>query len=136
MEEHLDKIDFIMPCPVQECVERNILFKWNHKKCGQLLSLDKDGKVRCDKCKTCSNIIDFKFSCDEHEDKEPSSIGFCRALTVLAQVAVDPSHQMLVAEVTGKVLKQFMEKDANLDDYVQELEGKCKDYCAKGVLSE
>ena len=139
MEGPLNRIELVMPCPVQECIEENEqLYQWKHKKCKQVLYLDREGQIICDKCKLNANLIDFKFNCKvgHKDDVEPTSIGLCKAFTFLAQIHVEPMVQVFVAEVTGKVLQQFMIKDENADEYVEKLKEKCKDYYAEGFIVE
>ena len=63
----IDEIDFIFPCPVDECINSNKLYKWFHHSCGGTLKLSSKGTVRCCKCRAIRRFMDWPFNCGNHE---------------------------------------------------------------------
>ena len=105
----LTEIDFISPCPVQDCVNKNKFYRWTHNQCGgRRLSLNDEGMLRCLKCGKKGKFVDFRFNCGDHNYKECSAQGAAHSVAVMAQTSVEKSQQRFIAKVTKVIMNQFM----------------------------
>ena len=110
MEEELTEIDFISPCPVDQCRNKNKSYRWIHNQCGGRLKLDDKGWLRCLKC-CLTGPFGGKFDCGDHDYKEYSTQGIVHALTVMAHQAVEKSQQRFIAKTTPAILKQLWDEE-------------------------
>ena len=62
LKEEITEFELISPCPVQECLTKDKLYKWTHKKCGETLTLDAKGMVNCHKCGKQVKYVDWPFN--------------------------------------------------------------------------
>ena len=102
------EIDFISPCPVQDCINKRKLYHWTHSNCGGYEKLTNEGKIRCVKCGMTFLFIDQKFQCENHSFKQASVQGAAYALSVMAQLSVKPEEQAFIALLMSKVGVQFL----------------------------
>ena len=110
MSEQLTEIDFISPCPVQQCVNKAKTYRWIHSECGGREKLNEQGILRCLKCSTKGEFVDWKFDCGEHDYEEVSAQGVAHALAVMAQLAVDQSQQNFIAKTAKAIMGQILGK--------------------------
>ena len=108
MTEEITEIDFISPCPVQECVNKNRMYKWTHNQCGGRLKLNDEGMVRCLKCGTKEEFIDFRLNCGDHDYEDCSAQGIAHALAIMGLVAKEESRQKFVKRVADAIMKQIL----------------------------
>ena len=107
----LTEIDFISPCPVQDCVNKNKCYRWTHNKCGGRLKLNDKGILRCLNCRTQGLFVDWPFNCGDHNDKRCLARGFAHAFGIIPQLADgDEKKQLFIKEVTIIVMKQILEQ--------------------------
>jgi hypothetical protein len=85
------EIDFISPCPVDQCKNKNKIYRWTHNQCGGKLSLNNEGMLRCLKCGKKEELVDSRFNCGDHDYEECSAQGVAHALGVMAQQAGERS---------------------------------------------
>ena len=109
-DQQITEIDFISPCPVQECVNKNKSYRWIHSDCGGREKLNDEGNLRCLKCATKGKFVDWKFNCGDHDYKEVSAQGVSHALAVMAQLAVEKSQQRFIAKTAQAIMKQILEQ--------------------------
>lgn len=110
----ISEIDFVSPCPVEECKNKNTSYKWSHYNCGGREKITNEGKIYCLKCGTDGLFTDWEFNCGAHDFKEASAQGFCHALSVMAQL--DTKNQMFIVSLMGKVGEQFEKKYKKSND--------------------
>ena len=106
----ITEIDFVAPCPVQECINKDKSIRWTHYKCGGYEKITNEGKIRCIRCGTSGLFVDWKFQCENHSFKESSAQGICYALSIMAQLSIKPEEQTFIALLMGKVGEQFLKK--------------------------
>ena len=106
----IDEIDFISPCPVDQCKNKNKMYRWLHNNCGGREKLNSEGHLRCLKCSKKGPFVDWLFDCGEHEYREVSAQGIAHALGVMAQIAVEESEQAFIATTTIKLMQQMQER--------------------------
>ena len=95
-KEQIKEIYFISPCPVQDCVNKNKMYRWTHVKCGGgRLSLNDEGMLRCLKCGKKGKFIDFRFNCGDHDSKECSAQGVSHALSIMDPRAEEESRKKI-----------------------------------------
>ena len=110
-KQKITEIDFIAPCPVQDCIDKNKCYKWIHTKCKGRLKLNDKGMLRCINCGTQEPFVNWPFNCGDHEDKECSARGFAHAFGIIPQLADgDEKKQLFIKEVTIIVMKQILEQ--------------------------
>ena len=108
----LTEIDFISPCPVQECINKNDPITWVHVVCGQgKMKLTDQGQLRCINCNRKGTFIDWKFDCGDHDYKEASRQGIAHALAIMAQLVGGENEQVFIATVTQCIMRQFLNED-------------------------
>ena len=108
MSEDLVEIDFISPCPVEKCKNKNKMYRWLHVNCSGREKLSSEGEIRCLECKTHGPFVDWLFDCGEHDYKEVSAQGVAHALGIMAQIAVAPEEQLFIAKTTGNIMKDMV----------------------------
>jgi hypothetical protein len=104
MTEIITEVDFISPCPVQQCVNKQKSYRWIHTDCGGREKLNDEGNLRCLKCGKVGPFIDWKFNCGDHDYEKASAQGIAHALAVMAQIAVDKSQQKFIAKTTAAIM--------------------------------
>ena len=101
----ISEIDFVSPCPVEECINNTTSHRWSHHNCGGLERITNQGKIYCLKCGTDGLFTDWEFNCGAHDFKEASAQGVCHALSIMAQL--DTKNQLFIVSLMGKVGEQF-----------------------------
>lgn len=81
----MSEVKLFSQCPVQspDCFPG--CFYWKHSKDNGEMWVSCDGYLRCDKCFTKGNIIDWLFDCGNHGYLKASAQGLCLAMVVLLQ---------------------------------------------------
>jgi hypothetical protein len=74
--QEITEVDFIAPCPVQDCINKNKWHKWLDDKCGGRLKLNDKGMLRCLNCGIQGPFVDWPFNYGERDDKKCSARGF------------------------------------------------------------
>ena len=108
MEEQLTEIDFTSPCPVQECIHKDKIYKWTHNQCGGRLKLNNEGMLRCLKCGKKEKLIDFKFNCGDHNYNKCSKQGIAHSFSLMSQIVGEREVMLLCVSITA-IMKQFMD---------------------------
>ena len=104
-KEEVSEFDLISPCPVQECVTKNTMYKWTHKKCGGQLKLNTKGMVRCHECGTQVKYVDWPFNCGAHNGKKTCSlVGASHALEVASQLEANKNHKELIKKALQVII--------------------------------
>ena len=111
--------DFDAPCPVQECLNKNKCHIWTHSTCGEKLKLNDEGMIRCPKCETQEQFVDWEFKCGDHDYKECSSQGVAHCLAGMAQVALNREEQQYIARTTGAIMGSIIERQKKEGDLVK-----------------
>jgi hypothetical protein len=106
----IDEVDFISPCPVQDCINKSKSYRWVHSDCGGYEKITNEGAIRCVRCGTSGLFVDWKFRCENHSFKEASAQGVAYALSVMAQLSVRLEEQAFIALLMAKVGMQFLKK--------------------------
>ena len=107
----LEEIDFISPCPVQQCINKNEPITWVHV-CGQgKMKLTEKGELRCINCQTQGLFIDWRFDCGDHDYEKASKQGIAHALAIMAQLVGGENEQLFIATVTHCIMRQFLNED-------------------------
>ena len=101
------EVDFISPCPVEKCRNKNKNYRWVHYNCDGREKLNDLGFIRCLKCGGKAPYIDWKFNCGEHDFEEGSTQGIIHALVVMAQLSVEKEHALFIAKTTQEIMKQY-----------------------------
>ena len=101
----ISEIDFKSPCPVEECKNNSIVYKWTHHNCGGYEKITNQGIIYCCKCAKRGPLTGWRFKCDAHDFKYASAQGFCHAISVMAQL--DTKNQPFIAMLMVKVGEQF-----------------------------
>lgn len=104
-------IDFISPCPVQDCINNTKAYHWTHANCGGYEKITNEGEIRCLRCGTSGLFVDWQFQCQKHSFKDASAQGIAHALSIMAQLAVNPEEQLFIALLMSKVGQQFLKKN-------------------------
>ena len=104
----ISEIDFVSPCPVEECKNKNTSYTWSHYNCGGHEKITNQGNIYCLKCGTNGLFTDWKFNCGDHDFKEASAQGFCHALSIMAQL--DTKNQLFITSLIIKVGNQWTKK--------------------------
>ena len=104
----ISEIDFVSPCPVEECKNKNTSYTWSHYNCGGHEKITNQGNIYCLKCGTNGLFTDWKFNCGAHDFKYASIQGLSHALSVMAQL--DTKNQLFIVSLMGKVGEQFEKK--------------------------
>ena len=126
----ISEVDFIAPCPVQDCLNIGKVFRWIHYNCGGYFKITNEGEIRCIRCGTSGLFVDWKFQCENHSSncvayafndmgqkfqyvndsfKPASSQGVANAVSVMAQLSV-PEEQAFFALLLAKIANQFLNK--------------------------
>ena len=113
MDTTLTEIDFISPCPVEKCKNKNKNYRWVHYNCDGREKLNDLGFIRCLKCGGEAPFISWEFDCGEHDFLPGSAQGVCHALTVMAQLSVEQEHALFIAKTTQEIMGQYTEALAN-----------------------
>jgi hypothetical protein len=108
-ENSIYEIEFISPCPVQDCPNKGKKYRWLHTGCGGVEMLNYNGELRCVKCPKKGRFIDWKFNCGMHDYQPFSLWGIVECLSVMSQLHVEGGLQEFVAKTTQAVMKQFLE---------------------------
>lgn len=98
-------MDFVSPCPVQNCRNNAKTHNWVHHKCGGHGKITNQGNIYCIKCGTDGLFIEWRFNCGAHDFIYASAQGACYALAVMAQL--DTKNQKFIQMLMIKVAKQF-----------------------------
>ena len=106
----IDEIDFISPCPIENCKNKRKMYRWLHNNCGGREKLSSKGIIRCLNCGKKGPFVDWLFDCGEHDFEEISAQGVIHALGVMAQLSVEESEQLFIAETTKEIMKQIIER--------------------------
>jgi hypothetical protein len=106
----ISEVDFISPCPVQDCINKQKSYRWIHHNCGGYEKITNEGEIRCIRCGTSGLFVDWKFRCENHSFKQASAQGVAYALSVMAQLSVKPEEQAFIALLMAKVGIQFLKK--------------------------
>ena len=109
MDTTITEVDFISPCPVEKCRNKNKNYRWVHYNCDGREKLNDSGWIRCLKCGGKAPYIDWKFNCGEHDFEEGSTQGIIHALVVMAQLSVEKEHALFIAKTTQEIMKQYTE---------------------------
>ena len=110
-KEEVLEFDLISPCPVQECVTRNTLYKWKHKKCSGKLTLNVKGMVRCHECGTQVKYVDWPFNCGAHNGKKTCSlVGATHALEVTSGLEANKNHKELIKKALQVIMNDMFEE--------------------------
>ena len=109
MEEVITEIDFIAPCPVEQCKGRNKSYRWIHNSCKGRLKLNKEGMLRCLNCGTQGPFADWPFNCGDHDNKECSALGTSHSFAVLAQINRSTNQQHFIAQTVSKIMQYFID---------------------------
>ena len=104
----ISEIDFVSPCPVEECKNKNTSYKWYHYNCGGHEKITNQGKIYCLKCKIEGLFIDWKFDCGEHDYQEASSQALGYVFSVMSQLYT--KNQLFIAMLNNKVSEQFIQR--------------------------
>ena len=102
----ISEIDFVSPCPVDECKNKNTMYRWRHHNCGGYERITNEGKIYCLRCPTDGLFIDWRFNCGAHDFKQASSQGFSHALSILSQL--DKKNQKFIALLSKNVSEQYL----------------------------
>ena len=107
-----DEIDFISPCPVDKCINKNKMYRWLHFECGGREKLTSEGILRCLKCEKKGPFVDWLFDCGEHDYEEISAQGIAHALAIMAQIVIAESQQGFIAKTLSKIMEQNIERES------------------------
>ena len=108
MNNTIEEVDFISPCPVQDCINEEKPIRWKHSNCGGYEKITNKGEIKCVKCGTSGLFIDWQFKCEKHSFKKSSAQGVAHALSIMAQLSVNPEEQLFIALLMTKVGQQFL----------------------------
>ena len=70
----IDEVDFISPCPVQDCINKQKSYRWIHHNCGGYEKITNKGEIRCVRCGTSGLFVDWNFECQNHSFFREGSI--------------------------------------------------------------
>ena len=106
----IHEIDFISPCPVEQCVNKNEPITWVHV-CGKgKMKLLDSGELRCTDCSTQGLFVDWRFNCGDHDYEKASYQGVGHALAIMSQLVGGEKEQLFIATVTRRVMGQFLKE--------------------------
>ena len=106
-----DEIEFIAPCPADECKTKTEMIEWKHENCGGVLLLTIEGYIKCKKCNESSLFVKWPFSCGEHENILPSIQGTCNSLGKLSyNKEQNETHKNFILQITSTIMQQFLNK--------------------------
>ena len=107
--DFLQEIDFVAPCPVQQCINKNEPIAWQHVGCKKgKMKLTDSGELRCTNCIKQGPFVDWRFDCGDHDYEKASYQGVGHALSIMSQLAGGEREQMFIANVTQCVMRQFL----------------------------
>ena len=107
MNNTIKEVNFISPCPVQDCINEKKLIHCKHS-CGGYEKITDKGEIKCVKCGISNLFIDCLFQCENHSFKESSTQGVAHALNIIKQLSVKPEEQLFIALLITKVGQQFL----------------------------
>ena len=114
-EETVEEIDFRAPCPVQQCVNKDKVYRWRHRNCGGYEKLTILGELRCVKCGKKEKFVHWRFKCEDHDYLSASYQGVAHALCIMSQIADNSPEQNFIATTTKTIMEQFTERMQNED---------------------
>ena len=120
----IEENDLILPCPVQECRNKNKMYRWTHNRCGGRLKLNDKGIVRCIKCGEKGKFVDWPFNCGDHDYKVCSAEGVAHALVIMDQLSNSADKQAFIASTTVKIMQQLIDAQRYERDSKKNLDGE------------
>ena len=126
------EVDFISPCPVQDCINKQKSYHWIHHNCWGYEKITNEGEIRCIRCGTSGLFVDWKFQCENHSSncvayafndmeqkfqyvndsfKQASPKGVANAFNVMALLSVKLEEKAFFALLMAKVGIQFLKKN-------------------------
>ena len=103
----IDEVDFISPCPVQDCINKQKSYRWIHHNCGGYEKITNEGEIRCIRCGTSGLFVDWRFQCENHSFECSSVQGVAYALSIITQLSVKPEELAFIYSLMAKVGGQF-----------------------------
>ena len=107
------EIDFIYPCPADQCKNKNKIYRWTHNQCGGRLKLNDEGMLRCLKCGKKEEFLDFRFDCGDHDYEDCSAQGLAHSLGFMDQISVEESEQAFCARTTIVLMEHLQQRMKN-----------------------
>ena len=101
------EIDFISPCPVQGCINKQKSYRWIHHNCGGYEKITNEGVIRCIRCGTSGLFVNWRFQCENHSFECSSVQGVAYALSIITQLSVKPEELAFIYSLMAKVGGQF-----------------------------
>lgn len=115
-------IDWISPCPVVNCKNKNKYYRWTHQQCGGTLLLNIKGEFVCNKCNIKKLFKEWFFHCGSHQPEETSKQGASEALNSLSKLIVKKSKEKIISQLIKAVLNQFQVAANNNNNDVTEID--------------
>jgi hypothetical protein len=101
--------DFYTFCPITGCPNNNKPIKWQHYNCGGYTKINDEGYIRCPKCNVKGKVVDWKFSCENHDFEEPNVQKLISILSVMQQI-LDIDNDDFIIDLSSIVKDQYKEK--------------------------
>ena len=101
--------DFYTFCPIAGCPNNNKPIKWQHYNCGGYTKINDEGYIRCPKCNVKGKVVDWKFSCENHDFEEPNVQKLISILSVMQQI-LDIDNDDFIIDLSSIVKDQYKEK--------------------------
>ena len=104
------ELDFISPCPVDQCKNKDKKYRWTHNQCGGRLTLNDKGMLRCLKCGTQGPFMDWPFNCGDHDYKYCSIQGICHAFSFVTRVLNNEKVPRIIIVAIYTIFEEFKER--------------------------
>ena len=108
-DEKKMEYDFYTFCPIAGCPNNNKPIKWQHYNCGGYTKINDEGYIRCPKCNVKGKVVDWKFSCENHDFEEPNVQKLISILSVMQQI-LDIDNDDFIIDLSSIVKDQYKEK--------------------------
>ena len=104
----ISEIDFVSPCPVEECKNNETPIRWSHYNCGGHERITNKGTIYCLKCGTDGLFTDWLFNCGAHDFKYASNQGFLHSLIIMSRLVT--KDQRFINSLMKKAAEQWDKK--------------------------
>lgn len=110
-EDEFEEIEFIAPCPCDECKNLDNVFNWKHPQCGGDLHLTRRGEIKCIRCEKKMLFSKWMFDCGKHQEQNATIEGMQKCFRMITLNATFTKKQLFIAKVTSEVMKQFIDEE-------------------------
>lgn len=100
-----ESIRFRCMCPVLNCPNESLIY-WKHSTCSNgSETIDSNGDVKCDQCKTKDFIMNWRYSCGKHQNgyQFPDKAKVAKVLGALVNMAENDAEALFIVKVCKRI---------------------------------